>query len=127
MTLPDLAGHEIAEISVSRIINVYTETMWTITLEGSVHLATTEGVRPVPMDSDTWYTPDYLEFASGRITHSVLVSDNGDLAVLFDGGQISVTNDCYEPWSIYGPRGETVWGGKAGEWVVFDARGPEPE
>lgn len=119
MTIPDLAGREIHSIKVSNAISIHIKGRWTVIFEGPTHLVTAEGVRPVPMDSYEWYTPDYLEFAADRVITSIVVSDNGDLAVNFEGGQLAVTNDGPEPWSIYGPRGEIIWGGPVGEWVVF--------
>jgi hypothetical protein len=128
---PDFVGKVIEGVALASIMALRTTDGWQFHLNSGDYFLTRPGLGTVEIErpeGDAVPPQMLLDLVGGTI-RSVVVSDEGDLAINIDDAQVSVRRDpVMRPWVIYGPEGVKLrWlidEGRADFWIPFT---PEEE
>lgn len=128
---PDFEGKVIEGVALASIMALRTTDGWQFHLNSGDYFLTRPGLGTVQIErqEDGTVPPQMLLDLVGGAIRSVVVSEEGDLAINIDDAQVSVRRDPeMRPWVIYGPGGVKLrWlfdEGRVDFWIPFT---PEEE
>ncbi|WP_301486546.1 DUF6188 family protein [Intrasporangium sp.] len=122
--IPDFAGQTVHDMQIDGCLRVWTEEDWEFDLNGDTYL-TNARLGTVRVENEQYRDdlPDELVDLVGQQISSVLVSEQGDLAISIGDTQLSTRAGAdHEAWEIGGPKGVLIVCKPGGHLAIWGPR-----